>query len=269
MKKYSLLLIAFFPIIMEAQPLLIDKTNTDYSFNEKTFEISNKVCHTVNVICTSDSLLSENRVKPLVFFKIFDFGDKRVTIKKPLRYLKLEDYIKNDVVVKLKWDLQLYVTTLGNVSHTPNISVIDSLIIYDGKDYMIMSGVVEINFYNLLDFKQTHIQQCNQTILNTMAMIAPLYRNERNGEMNVDIDSTGQMDLYGKLYLIKKKDDLYTFRWVQLDHDEHSPFDYYSREFVYKKDYGIISFRSPYFFRRTGEFKTEKIGATNEYYYFK
>jgi len=270
MRKQILgLIISSSPLLIKAQVFLIDKTSTDYSFNEKPFEIDHKVCYTVNAKCVSDSLLMAiEGTKPLVFFKVFDYKKKQ-TIKKPLHYLSLEDYVKNDVVTKLKQDLYLHVTTLGNVSHIPNINVFDSLVIYDGKDYKLMTGIIEINFYNLIDFKQTHIQQCNQTIINTMAKIAPLSRNERNGEMDVDIDSIGQIDAYGKLYLIKKSGDLYTFRWEQIERNEDNPFDYYYREFVYKKDYGIVSFRSPYFFRRTGEYDMEKIVATNEYYYFK
>ena len=250
-RKILVLITSLYPLLITAQIFLIDKTNADYLFNEKSFEVEGKTCYAMNAICISYSSFIENDgIKPLVFFKIFDFESKKQTIiKKPSQFLRIEDYVKNDVIVKLKWDLQLYVTTLGNVSHTPNMNVIDSLVIYDGKSYKLMTGVVEINFYNLMDFKQTHIQQCNQTIINTLAMVAPLIRNEKNGQTEVDIDSTGQMDPYGKLYLIERKNDLYTFRWAQVGRDEDSPFDYYYREFVYKKDYGIISFKSPYFSR--------------------
>jgi len=264
-KQISVLIISLYPLLINAQIFLIDKTNTDYSFNESSFQVGNKVCFTVNALSISDSFFIVNDgVKPLVFFKVFDFENKKQIItKKPLRYMSLDEYVKSNVTPKLKADLYLYVTTLGNVSHAPNINSFDSLIVYDGKNYKLLTGVIEVNFYNLMDFKQTHIQQSNQTIINTSATIAPLIRNERNGQMEVDIDSTGQMDTYGKLYLIKKKDDLYTFRWVQIGRDEESPFDYYYREFVYKKDYGIVSFKSPYFIRKgkpdPGIFASDKL----------
>jgi len=270
MRRHIVILVfGLYPSLINAQIIFIDKTSKDYSFNEKTFEIDKKVCYTINATNTNYAFFIESEgIKPLIFFKVFDFENKKqLIIEKPLHFMSLENYVKNNAMAKLKADLYLYINTLGNVSHESNINVFDSLVIYDGKNYKLMTGVVEVNFYNLMDFKQTHIQQCNQTIINTMAIVAPLIRNEFNGQIEVNIDSTEQMDTYGKLYLIKKTNDLYTYRWVQIGRNEDSPFDYYYREFVYKRDIGIVSFKSPYFFK-SYEFE-RGIHASKEMYEFK
>ena len=66
--------------------------------------------------------------------------------------------------------------------------------------------------------------------------------------------------------MLKKDNDHYVFYKYSL-RDEDSPLSFY-REYVYKKDYGIIAFKSKFLFRIKDEYISDII-ASDEYYYFR
>ncbi len=253
------------------QSFLVDRTDSDYLVNEKNLSTGDKTCYTVNCISKDDSLFeTTGGLTPLVFIKIFTLSSKKQLSQKPSHVLSLKDYISKIAVPGLKADLYLSAVDMRSVSNSPNVNVYDSLILFDGKSYCLLEGVVEVSFYNLLDFDQLHIQQSNPTIINTKAKVAPLVKNGKNGLMVVDIDKTEQQGIFQKLYLTKKQNDLFSFTLISIDRTEDDVLDY-EREFVYKKGYGIVEFKGKWLFYHKSDLPKEPRGlfASPEYYYFK
>lgn len=267
-KNISFLAFALFPLLVIGQALLIDKTDRTYIINEKKLSASkDTVCYTFNCINTSDKLFFETGgLTPFIFFKAYGEIKKKSLANRPIKFKSLEDYVTETVVPKLKADLYLRVNDLGTASRGPeNVDVYDSLVIFDGKYYQLLTGIIEVNYYNLLDFEQIHPQQATSTIINTKAKLAPF--KIVNGFPQIQVE---EIDDYPKLYLTNKNGDDYTFN-ANPTFNKDDPFNFY-REFVYRKGYGIVSFKGkyPYYVpMRAGMLGPPELFTSDSYYTFK
>lgn len=256
------------PVLLKAQVFLIDKTDSNFIVNEKMlFAKKDTGCYSVNCINKSDELFDEtDGLTPFVFVKAFGDGKKIMLTSRPAKFRSLVDYVKETVIPKLKADLYLRVTDLGTASRGPdNRSVYDSLVIFDGKTYQLLIGIIEVNFYNLLDFKQIQPQQATSTIINIKAKVVPFKMVDGFPQIQVE-----EIDDYPKLYLINKEGRDYTFS-AHMTMTTDDPFNYY-REFIYRKGYGIIAFKGKWFyhypFMGIAGGRLE-LYDTDKYYYFK
>lgn len=269
-KLIILILVITCSRIGKGQLLFLNKTDSNYFINEKILTANDKICYTINCISKNDSLFeSTGGITPLIFIKIFAKTPNRELPQRPVRYLDITEYIFQNALPRLKTDLLLTVSDLSSVSRSENVNVYDSLLLFDGKTYTLFEGVIEISFYNLMDFEQLNIQQSNPTIINTEAKIAPIIK-KKDGSVLVDLDKVQHRGIFEKLYLIKKEKDLYTYFLVSIDHNEDDPLDY-SKEFVYKKNYGIVSFKGKWLFFYKSDLPKEPRGlfASTEYFHFK
>ncbi len=267
-KNIFLFTLAVLPLLVTGQVLLIDKTDSNYIINEKKLSANkDTVCYIFNCINKSDNLFLETSgVTPFVFIKSYGESKKKILVNMPANIKNLDEYVTETVLPKLKADLYLRVNDLGTASRGPdNRSVYDSLVIFDGKNYQLIGGIIEINFYNLLDFEQIHPQQATSTIINTKAKVVPF--KMVSGFPQIQIK---EIDDYPKLFLIKKNGENYTFS-AHMTMTKDDPFNYY-REFIYRKGYGIIAFKGKWFyyypFMGISGGRLE-IYDTDQYYYFK
>lgn len=260
--------VALMPLLATGQVLLIDKTDSNYIINEKKLSASkDTVCYIFNCINKSDELwLETGGLTPFIFIKSYGESKMKALANKPTKFMKLSEYVKETVLPKLKADLYLKVNDLGTASRGPeNLSLFDSLVILDGKSYQLITGIIEINFYNLLDFEQIHPQQATSTIINTKAKVVPYKMVNGFPESQVE-----EMDDYPKLYLTKKDGEDYTFN-AHPTSTKDDPFNYY-REFVYRKGFGIIAFKGKWFYHYPGMGITGapfEIYNTDQYYNFR
>lgn len=267
-KNIFLFVLAVLPLFVSGQAILIDKTDSNYIINEKKLSASkDTVCYIFNCINKSDELwLETGGLIPFIFIKSYGESKKKVLANKPAKFMSLNEYVKETVSPKLKADLYLRVNDLGTASRGPeNLSLFDSLIIFDGKTYQLITAIIEINFYNLLDFEQIHPQQATSTIINTKAKVVP-YKMV-NGFPQFQVE---EIDDYPKLYLTKKDGEDYTFN-AHPTSTKDDPFNYY-KEFVYRKGYGIIAFKGKWFYYYPFmgiEGGRLEMYDTDKYYYFK
>jgi hypothetical protein len=266
MKKNLLSLFLVLPVFIKAQILMINTADSSYIVRERNLTASNKNCLIFNCIKKDYFMEEEVPIKPLILIKIFNYENKKkITLsERPLRYVSFADYIQATVLPKLKVDMLLKIESLGSAFHGTNINLFDSLVLYDGENYYLLQGIIETDFYNLVDFAQKNISQSNQTIINTKAKIAKVTGWLKDSIPDINVDPA---DLFPKMYLIRKEKDNYTF-FTYPRHDEDSPLDFY-REFVYKKSYGIIAFRSKYLYRSKGQIRPNVLASSDEYYYFR
>lgn len=272
MKKQTLsLLTVVFCLFSNAQSFLIDKTDSRFVINEKVLSASDKKCYAVNCISKSDSLFMESRgVTSLIFIKAFTSNAKKKLLKEPSNCLRLDDFVLKTVVPKLKADFYINVVDLSPTSRIRNINVFDSLVIFEDNNFYLLEGAVEVSYYNLRDFEQLHILQSNPTIINTKARIAPSSINENDGSISVNLDAINHTGIFPKLYLTKHEGDLFSYSLVTIDYNSDDELDY-AREFVYKKDYGIISFRGKnlfYYKRPDKPNDRNRLYSSREYYKF-
>ena len=264
MKKYLSLLISFFPVFIGAQTLLIDKTDAEYLINEKILSAKNKTCRIINLISKEFISYSDRSFKPLIVIKIFgDEGKKAIGSLKQPKAIKLKEYVSSNVLPKLQADMLLRIDGLESLFTGSNTNTFDSLVLYDGNNYQYISGIVLAEFFNLSNFQQATPLQSNQTILNTKALIVPIYSWVQDSLPIPEVDAM----IDGKIFLFKKEGNDYTF-FRHPFYCSDCPLTFYN-EYVYRDGYGVIAFKSKYLFRRTGEYDMEKIGESNEYYYFK
>lgn len=246
-----------------SQMVLIDKTASDFVLREEIMTDKGKDCFTINCIGISDSFsVVHAGVKPLLFIKVFDYVRTSLGKGQTGPLMTLTDYMEKNVLPVLKADMLLKVATLGSSSHHINADVFDSLLVYDGKQYELFTGVAEIHFFNLMDFEQVTPLQANLSIINTLAVVTPV----KAGSVMPSIVSA-QRDPFPKMYLIKKGDNLFTYRYFA-PHDEDNVFSFF-RDFVYKKGTGIVGFYSKYLGRVRNSPVREKYYSSSEYYFFK
>jgi len=146
----------------------------------------------------------------------------------------------------------------------PNYHVIDSLIVYDGKSYsLIQGGVIILEFFNIYPYKQVNALQTNQSTLNIKANVVKVHSWVLDSLPIPNVDAM----IDGRVFLLKRQTNNYTFFRHPFDCTD-CPLTFYN-EYVYRKDYGIVAFKSKYLSYNTSEFAMEKINESNEYYYFK
>lgn len=247
-----------------SQVFLINLTDSSFIYNEKVLKANDKNCYVFNYLSKKYTKSASFSFKPLILFKVFDYTEIKLNIPKPTKAILVSDYLNSTVLSKLRLDMQLKSKSFEVSNSDPNVHVIDSLIIFDGKSYkLIKGGVVVLEFFNVCAYTQIDPMQTNQSALNIKASPVKVHEWVNDNEPIPNIEAL----IDGKMFLLKKEKNDYTFFRHPFDCSD-CPLSYYN-EYVYRKDYGIIAFKSKYLYNQTAEFVIEKIGESNEYYYFK
>jgi hypothetical protein len=250
MKKCFFCLIVIFGMRgAQGQVFLIDKTSRRFIINEKILTAKEKHCYVVNCISKDDSLFQATEgLTPFIFIKVFSESSMKHQLKeKPANCFSLEEFILKTALPVLKTDMLMNVVNMAPALNRNVVNVYDSIVVFDGKNYSLLEGLVEVSSYNLLDFEQLHIQQSSVTIINTKAKVAPVFKSTYNGLDYVDYDKVDQQAIFPKLNLIKKDGDRFKFSLLVIDHNSHDAFDYH-RDFIYKKGHGIVEFTGKWLF---------------------
>jgi hypothetical protein len=264
-------LILFFIIFtisncVKAQVLLIDKQDNSYLISQLTLKAKNKTCRVINCLSKEYIEHSGMTAKPLFTVKVFDYRKTTGLSSRPVNAIKFDDYIKTTALSKLAADMLLRLPDLESTNSNVNLKVFDSVVIYDGRNYQLLEGgIVLAEFFNIYPFTQLHPLQTNQSVFNTKAGVVKIYSWTKDSIPVPKIDAL----IGGKMFLLKVKNDSYTFfRHPFMCSD--CPLTFYN-EYIYKKDYGIIAFKSKYLYPNTDtEFRLAgNVLESDEYYYFR
>jgi len=264
----SLFFVGFF-FRINAQVFLINLNDSAFIFNENTLKANEKTCLVFNCLSKSQTRQGNNSLRPLLLFKVFDYKCRKKIVSKPGKSISISDYLTNSVVPKLNLDMQLKANDFEVSNSDPNYHLIDSLIVNDGTSYnLIQGGVLILEFFNVFPFKQTNPLQTNQSAFNINANVIEV------GSWVLDslpIPNVEAM-IDGRIFLLKKEINDYTFFRHAFDCSD-CPLTFYN-EYVYRKDYGIIAFKSKYLQFYKGDISLRdpyagRILESDKYYYFK
>ena len=268
--KSKIILCLFFNAFFftsKGQVFLVNLTDSTFIYNEKSLNAKDKVCYVFNCLIRRNIDYAANSFRPLIVFKVFDFVGTKKNISQPIRFTLLKDYLKKTIVPKLNADVLLKANNFRMTNSDPNVHVIDSLIVYDGKSYsLIEGGIVILEFFNVYPYKQLNPLQTNQSALNIDADTVQIHSWVGDNLPIPNIDDL----INGRIFLLKKDKNDYTFFRHPFDCLD-CPLTFYN-EYVYRKDYGIIAFKSKYLQPyKDVEFKSlfGKIIESTQYYYFK
>lgn len=257
-------MIAQFPLLLWSQLILIDKTNSNYIINDQTLSAKGKTCRVINCLSKNYADGGASSVRPFVLFKVFDYTAKIPLAKKPENAIYIDDYIKTTVVPQLEADMYIRIDDFA-VANRNSSQLLDSLILYDGKTYQLLNGVIVSELFNVTGFKQLNVLQTNQTLINIEATIVQTSIQTKD---SIAIAKTGKGSTFGKMFLRKKNGNDFTF-FREPFFCRDCFFDF-NNEYVYRKEFGIIAFKSKYIYRTSGYAKVEGDFATStEYYYYR
>lgn len=266
MKSRIVLLLLFNAFLLKSnsQVFLINLTDSSFTYNEKILKANDKICYVFNYLSKNNTKSGNFSLKPLILFKVFDYKAIKLDTTKPTKAILVSDYLNSTVLPKLSLDMQLRAKSFEVSNSDPNFHVIDSLIVFDGKSYRLLEGgVVVLEFFNVCAYTQIEPVQTNQSALNIKANPIKVYEWVNDNEPIPNIEAL----IDGKMFLLKKEKNDYTFFRHPFDCSD-CPLTFYN-EYVYRKGFGIIAFKSKYLFKQTAEFVIEKIGESREYYYFR
>ena len=247
----------------DSQVFFINLNDSLYIYNEKVLSAGDKNCYVLNCLSRNFTKRGNISLKPLILFKAFGYTGKKSISSKPTKAILFKDYVNSKIVSKLNADMLLK-AHFEMANSDPNFHVIDSLIIYDGNTYqLIEGGVFILEFFNVSPYKQKDPIQTNQSVLNTSADTIKV--SEWVGD-HLPIPNIDEI-IDGRMFLLKKEKNDYTFFRHPFDCSD-CPLSFYN-EYVYRKGYGIIAFKSKYLFKRILEYHIGNIGESKEYYYFR
>lgn len=265
---YLLFCTAFFKA--NTQVFLVNLTDSGFIFNENDLKAEDKTCYILN--CLSKNEINDgdgNLLKPLLIFKVFDYRDSKNDISKPANSILFKDFLKTTVLTKLARDIPLK-TNANNFEMTnsdQNILVIDSLVVCNGKSYTLLKGgVCLLEFFNVCNYKQLSPLQTNQSILNLGADTVQIHSWAGD---NLPIPMIDEM-IDGRFFLLKKRKNDYTFFRHPFNCSD-CPLSFYN-EYVYRKDYGVVAFKSKHLLFNTDPATISFAGRiieSDKYYYFK
>lgn len=249
------------------QSILIDVTNNSYDINFQTLSSKGKTCFLVNTIrrdlVTSNSV-SNLAIRPFIIFKIFGVKVSRSNEKPSANMTSLNDYCANSVIPALVEDMKVNLSSLRQINEITSANTFDSLIVYNKGIYEIYSGLVLAEFFNLISFKQINALQTNRTIINTDA--TPVTIAEWVGD-SLPVPAIDDM-IDRKMFLLKRNGDDFTF-FCHPSRASDSPLSFYN-EYVYRKGYGILAFKSKYLTKaKSNEKSLSQVYDSDEYYYFR
>jgi len=247
-KQILILIISLYPLLVNAQILLIDKTDTDYLFNENILRSKDKVCYVFNYLSKDYIEHGGFSLKPLIMFKVFDYAGEENVALKPMNSINLKDYLKNTILPKLSLDMSITKNNFQLTNSDLNIRTFDSLVIYA--------------------YKQTDPLQTNQSVFNIKSMIVSIHSWVLD---SLPIPRVEEI-LGGRMFLLRKSKNDYTFFRHAFDCSD-CPLTFYN-EYVYRKDYGIIAFKSKYLQFYNGDASLRdpyegRILESDKYYYFR
>ena len=259
--------IATFLNRLNAQIFLIDLNDSGFIYNENPLRSNNKVCYILNCLSKNYVKYGSFSLKPLILFKVFDHTGYEKIASKPLNTINLKDYLKNTILPKLSLDMSLKGKRFEFSNSDPNYHTLDSLIVYDGKSYRSIKGGVSVTeFFNVYAYSQLNPLQTSQSTFNIKAPPVKIYSWTPD---SLPIPNVEEL-LGGRIFLFKKKNKEYTFFRHPFDCSD-CPFEFYN-EYVYRKDYGVIAFRSKYLYFNPEVLTLELAGRiieSDKYYSFK
>lgn len=245
---------------------LINLNDSSFTYNEKKLNADDKTCYVFNCLSKKYNKSGNLSIKPLILFKVFGYTGTKSNISKPTRVIAIKDYVTSTVLPKLTADMLLK-ANFEIANSDPNFHLIDSLVIYDGKSYKLIEGsVVILEFFNIYPYKQKDPLQTNQSVLNIAADTIKIY--EWVGD-HLPIPNIEAM-IDGRMFLLKKENKDYTFFRHPFDCSD-CPLSFYN-EYIYRKDYGVVGFRSKYLQYNSDSLSREMFGKiieSDKYYYFK
>lgn len=265
MKLFLFALISLLPELIIAQPFLVNTASTNYSISERTLFSADKNCRVINCIIDNDKGYSSG-FNILILIRIFNYENGPLLKKKPITTISPEEYVKSVVLPKLSTDMYLNVLTLEPANKKPTSKSFDSLIIYNGKTYQSMRGVVVVDFFNIVTIPKLQYFQTTPTLFNLAADTVPIFAWTSDSIPTPNIESNPR----GKLFLLKKNaTDEYTFFCLPSTCHDCS-LSFYN-EYVYRKNEGVIAFRSKYVYWHKSNHKGIPSGKyeSKEYFYFR
>jgi hypothetical protein len=265
--KLFIVLLAFTTFLPTAksQVLVANMNDTNYVVNRKLLTAGDKKCLTINIFSKYFIEFGNGYYRPLLFLKIFDPNAAVKINSIPKSAITIEEFMKRTVLPVLGADMNLSVFNLESGFKGSNSVACDSFYLFDGTNYEFLGGTLIIDFFNQADFPQQTVQQTNQTILNTKATLVNLAGWTQDSVPIVKITGLN----FSKIYLIAKTNLDFTFsKYASLC--SHCQLNFYN-EYVFRKDYGIIAFRSKYFKRKPDARYDPPyiLTSTNEYFSFK
>lgn len=238
--KYLIIALFILGLKANAKLILVDFSFPDYKFN--TQQLLSKKGDIFLMNCLRKEYLSNNdnqAIRPLLVFQVFDFQKK--IIEKPIidstaSFNSYLEQIQPELIKDMKLDIDDFLRSprVGFV----NI-VYDSLIINENDVYTLFTGVVRLDFFNVLPYEQFHPLQSNRTIFNIKAQVVSINRWTSD---SIPVPAVKFLDK--KTFLLKKTDNEYTF-YVYPLYSEHSELSFVTA-YTYRNEYGVVAIWTKY-----------------------
>lgn len=247
------------------QSIFVDAGSDGFTINFKKLAAKDKTCFLVNCIKSGFVDNSQNlTIKPLIVLKAFDCKAATGRMKSVENLLSLQNYCDKFVVPALIKDMEVNLTTLQPIEAITPVNTFDSLIILKNGKFEVYTGLRVAEFFNLVSFPQASVLQTNRTIFNEQATVVSIQSWTGDSIPNPAVDEMiGQ-----KVFLLKKSGNEFTF-FCHPSFCDDCPLNFYN-EYIYRKDYGVVAFKSKYVFRdRHAGHGRSRIEESDDYYYFR
>lgn len=238
--KCLIFALLLYSVSANAKLIVIDFSFPDYKFNKQTFTSKQGNIFLINCLRT-DYLSPEGNktLRPLLVFQIFDFKSKPTTEPEKNELSSFANYLEQ-VQDELLRDMTINVSDLMRSTNLKFTYIIfDSLVIKESDAYTLYTGVIRMDFFNVLPYEQLHPLQCNQTILNVKAIIVPVHSWVQD---SIPVFKANYLDK--KIFLFKKKNSNYSY-YVIPTRDEHDPLAFITG-YVYRDNYGVVGMKTRY-----------------------
>lgn len=242
----------------------IDFLDGKFIFNQKLLSSKEGLklgivnCYSKNYITTRQNL----SVRPLLVFQVFEPSIDSINVNTQTPLLSFQECL-DSLMTQLEADMNLRVDDLIQSSDLEYYSLMfDTLMIVSGKNTMLFKGVIKLDFFNIIEFKQVHPLQINQTIFNIKGPIVPVYSWTKDSIPIFNVDYIDK-----KIFLQKKiKNNYWFYRYPEYNEDSISSFPV---GYLYSKEYGVVSLRTRIMIAKTARDGNRVVILSDKYYLFK
>jgi hypothetical protein len=238
--NYLIIALLIWGLKANAKLILVDFSFPDYKFNKQ--QLLSKKGDIFLINCLRKEYLSNSdnlAIRPLLVFQAFDFQMK--LIEKPKidttsSFTNYLEQIQPELIKDMKLDIDDFLRSprVGFV----NI-VYDSLIINENEVYTLLTGVIRLDFFNVLPYEQYHPLQSNRTVFNIKAPVVSINRWTSD---SIPVPAVKFLDK--KTFLLKKTDSEYTF-YVYPLYSEHNDLSFVTA-YTYRNEYGVVAVWTKY-----------------------
>jgi hypothetical protein len=265
MKKTSIIaLLVLVNSLCKGNSIIIDSFDGHFVFNSTTLTAKGKTCLLFNYLSKdylTEPQYAELLLRPLISIRVFDGKLITDVSQSNTNALKFTDYYRKTVVPALTEDMKVSISNLHQLNQISSTNTFDTLFLLNGSKYDAYVGLVVIDFFNVVSFHQSNLLQTGRTIFNTDAAIPQISEWIKDSLPIPNVDDM----INDKMFLLKKNQQDYTF-FRHASTCEDCSLNFYN-EFTYRKDFGIVAFKSKYVYR--DKKAISPIIESPEYFYFR